>query len=411
VNFKAVGSFIISFVAVIQTAGASDQKVIRVGVMATLRGTYAVPGQDSLRGFDLALDELRSSLPDVRIVTIPIATDASKESARDAVSRLVEKEKVDIVVGPLSGDEGLVVKEYAKSHPEMTFINGAAGAQDMTLRDPAVNVFRFHSDGAQWMAGLGEYILKSKNYNKIALIGEGYSFPFTQALGFMSEYCRLGGHVVRKFWVPLGEHDFSKVIPEIPKDVDAILVLLGGGDVVNFIRQYKETGRHTPLIGGSIAVTPDVLKITERNQNDVVGLISAAPIADDIGENYWVDFVQKYKVKYPEYGPTLFSVLYYTAGKAMILGLKEVNGDFKDRAKFHRALSKLEFTAPFGPIKLDENRAGIADTYISEVTRGPGSKLYNKTIKVTKAVTETLGMPRDTYMKLGEPSATNPECP
>ena len=62
-----------------------------------------------------------------------------------------------ILVGPLSGDEGLAVKDYAKTQPDVTFINGTSAAQDTTLRDPAPNFFRFSTDGAQWMAGLGDY--------------------------------------------------------------------------------------------------------------------------------------------------------------------------------------------------------------------------------------------------------------
>ena len=69
----------------------------------------------------------------------------------------MEQEDADILVGPLSGDEGIAVANYAKEHPDKTFINGIAGAQDATLKVQAPNFFRFHPDGAQWSAGLGDY--------------------------------------------------------------------------------------------------------------------------------------------------------------------------------------------------------------------------------------------------------------
>jgi len=71
-----------------------------------------------------------------------------------------EYDKVDLVVGPLSGSEGIAVKNYAKTQPQVTFLNGASAAQDTTLRDPAPNFFRWQTEGAQWMAGLGEYAYK-----------------------------------------------------------------------------------------------------------------------------------------------------------------------------------------------------------------------------------------------------------
>ena len=40
------------------------------------------------------------------------------------------------MVGPLSGGEGIAVKDYAKTQPNVTFINGGSGAQATTLVNP-----------------------------------------------------------------------------------------------------------------------------------------------------------------------------------------------------------------------------------------------------------------------------------
>ena len=77
----------------------------------------------------------------------------------------------------------------------MTFVNGTSAAQDTTLRDPAPNFFRFSTDGAQWMAGLGDYAYNTKGYKKVATVAEDYSFPYTQVFGFMAAFCKAGGHV------------------------------------------------------------------------------------------------------------------------------------------------------------------------------------------------------------------------
>jgi branched-chain amino acid transport system substrate-binding protein len=77
------------------------------------------------------------------------------------------------------------------------------------------------------MVGLGEHAL-GKGYKKMFLIAEDYGFPYSQVQGFMASYCAKGGKVVDKAWVPLGTKDYSSVIAKIPKDVDALLVVLGG---------------------------------------------------------------------------------------------------------------------------------------------------------------------------------------
>ena len=56
----------------------------------------------------------------------------------------------------------IAVANYAKQHPDKTFVDGSAGAQDTTLKVQAPNFFRFNGDGAQWNAGLGDIA-----YNKL----------------------------------------------------------------------------------------------------------------------------------------------------------------------------------------------------------------------------------------------------
>src|SRR3990170_2609972 len=83
--------------------------------------------------------------------------DETPDVAVEEARRLVEQEDADILIGPLSGDEGIAIANYAKEQPDKTFINGASGAQDTTLKVQAPNFFRFHTDGAQWSAGAGQY--------------------------------------------------------------------------------------------------------------------------------------------------------------------------------------------------------------------------------------------------------------
>ena len=85
------------------------------------------------------------------------------------------------------------------------------------------NFFRFNMDGAQWQAGLGDYIYNVKHYKKIATVGEDYSFVYTQVFGLAVEYCQRGGQITKRIWVPLGTKDFASIIASLPDDVDADL--------------------------------------------------------------------------------------------------------------------------------------------------------------------------------------------
>ncbi|MCY4470514.1 MAG: ABC transporter substrate-binding protein, partial [Thiotrichales bacterium] len=115
---------------------------LKVGLLATLEGTYTVLGEDGVRGFQVALKKFGGMAGGREIEVVIGATDASPDSAIRAVRKVVEQDKVDIVIGPLSGSEGIAIKDYAKTQPQVTFINGISGAQETTYVDPAPNFFR-----------------------------------------------------------------------------------------------------------------------------------------------------------------------------------------------------------------------------------------------------------------------------
>ncbi|MGD8709928.1 MAG: ABC transporter substrate-binding protein, partial [Ectothiorhodospiraceae bacterium] len=318
--------------ALVWGGAAYGQDTIKIGGLATLEGTYAVLGEDSMRGIEMALKENDYTAGGKKIELIKASSDATPDSAVQAARRLVEQDGVDILIGPLSGSEGLAIKDFAKTHPEVTFVNGTSAAQDTTLREPAPNFFRFTTDGAQWMAGLGDYVYNKKDYKKVVVVGDDYSFEYTQVFGFMHEYCGAGGHVVKKFWVPLGTKDYSSVVVSIPDDIDAIAVFLGGADALNFLNQYRQVGGTKPMIGGSIAVDQTVLSAKGPTKRYLVGTPSAGPIADSWDNPKWRAFVDRYKEMFPDgfASPSLFATGYYVETSAVVEALNAVDGDLSD---------------------------------------------------------------------------------
>ena len=386
---------------------------IKIGVLATFEGPFTVLGEDGLRGAMVAIAEAGGKVAGKDIEIIRGSSDASPDSAVQAARKLVEQDGVTVLVGPLSGDEGLAVKDYAKTQPGVTFINGTSAAQDTTLRDPAPNFFRFSTDGAQWMAGLGTYAFTDKGYKSVAVVAEDYSFPYTQVFGFMAEFCKAGGKVPSKSWVPLGTKDYASVIAAIPDDVDAIYVALGGADAVNFLGQYQAAGGEAPLVGGSITVDQTVLTSEGKIRDVLIGTPSAGPIADTNDTPEWMAFVDAYKKQEGAFpSPSLFAHGYYVNMKATLMGLEAVGGDTSDGgAKLRAALSTLAVDTPTGKVSLDANRNAVADIFLTEVVEGPDGNLVNKLIKVIPAVNETLGIDPAEFMALGVANRDNPACP
>ncbi len=394
------------------TGIAQAQEVLKIGLLASLEGPFAAPGQDGMRGADLALKQHGGMAGGKKIEFVKVSSDATPDKAVNSTRKAVEQDKVQIMIGPLSGDEGIAVKNYAKTKPDITFVNGSSGAQGATLADPAANFYRFNTEGAQWMVGLGEHAL-AKGYKRIYLVAEDYGFPYSQVQGFMASYCAKGGKVLDKAWVPLGTKDYSSVIAKVPKNVDAILVVLGGSDAVNFLTQYEQAGGDKPLIGGSITVDQTVLNYKGKRRESLLGTMSAGPMADSIDTPEWKKFVADYKTTFKDGfpSPSLFAYLYYINTKAVLDALDVVKGDLSNGQKAYRAaLQKTDFKGPAGEVKIDANRNGVGTTYITEVAKAADGSFYNKVVSAVPNISQTLGLSDADFKKMGMGTRDVPDC-
>jgi branched-chain amino acid transport system substrate-binding protein len=400
--------------AALTVSGAYTQGApVKIGLLATLEGPFAAGGADGMRGAELALMQRGGMAGGRKVEILKASSNASPDVAVNATRKLVEQDKVEIMVGPLSGGEGIAVKDYSKTQPGVTFINGGSGAQATTLVSPSPNFYRFNTEGAQWMVGLGKAAM-DKGYKRVMVIAEDYAFPYSQVQGFMAEFCRLGGKVPVKAWVPLGGKDYASTIARIPKDVDALLVVLGGADAVNFLNQYEAAGGDKPMMGGSITVSQDVLNYRGKRRDSLVGTISAGPVADTFDGAEWKAFVADYQKNFPVAkggfpSPSLFAFVYYINMKAALDALDVVKGDLGGgQAKYREALSKLTLKGPTGDIKLDSNRQAIGTTFVTEVVKDAKGELTTKVVRKVDNVEQLLGIPKDQF-KVG--SRDEPACP
>jgi branched-chain amino acid transport system substrate-binding protein len=340
-------------------------------------------------------------------------SDSTPDKAVEEARRLVEQEQVDILVGPLSGSEGIAVANYSKEQPGVTFVNGISGAQDTTLKVRSPNFFRFHNDGTQWTAGLGDYAYNELGWRRVVTIGDDYDFPYSQIAGFVAEFCAIGGQVVERLWPALGEEDYSSFITQIPDDVDGFFLGIGGTGTVAFVNQYQELrGNLAERIMGGIFMTDPV--ILNEIGDQVIGVVTAGMTAGDSQEPAYLEYSEGLGEAYPELEGTASSVFaygYYTAMEAIAQGLEQVEGDLSDdHAAFREALTNLELDAPLGPIVLDENRQAIMDNFLQQIVEdqnGDGVPDV-KTLKTIPEVDQTFAGAFSP--ETPSPDRTNPAC-
>lgn len=396
-------------------AGAMAEDTVKIGILVALEGVFAAGGADGVRNVEMAVEQAGGMAGGKKIEIVVAPSDTTPDTAVRQARKLIEQDGVDIILGPLSGSEGIAMRDYAKTVPDKTIINGISGALETTWVDPAPNFFRFNLDGSQWGAGLGSYVVKEKGWNKVATVAADYSFGYTNFLGFAVDFCRSGGEIVERFWVPLGSSDFGGVIAAMPDDIDAIYLGVGGTDAINFLNQYEQAGAETNLIGGTIMADQTVLTSKGRAKDALIGTPTSGPLATDDPSPAWQAYVKAYQDAFPEDerfpSPSLFGVGYYVAALAAIQGLNEVGGDLSDgQAMLREVLSTKPLETPLGTVTLNENRQASGSVFITEVVEDGAGGLKVELKSRVDDINQTLGMTADEFRAMGLPSRDTPDC-
>src|SRR5207248_9677088 len=95
---------LVALSSLLLSGAALAQEKIKVGVTATLEGTYTVLGEDGIRGHQTAINTLGKKIGDKELEFIIASTDATPDSAIRAVPNLIEQAKVETLPSPFSGD-------------------------------------------------------------------------------------------------------------------------------------------------------------------------------------------------------------------------------------------------------------------------------------------------------------------
>ena len=391
----------------------ANTEALKIGVLAPLDGAFEPLGRDALRGYELALSEHEGRAGERAIEAFVESTDGTPDSVIAKARALIDR-GASILIGPLAGIEGIAIREFAKSVPDVTFVNGASAAQDATLRAPADNFFRFNPDSMQWVAGLGRYAYEEKGVRTIVSVAEDYSLPYTQLMGFMLDYCALGGEVLARHWVSTGAGDAARIARAVAgTETDALFLALEPRVVESFLNAYAEAGGQAGIVTGATTMSGSLLRASAI-RTLLTGAISALPISEGDENEDWTAFAESYRSRFPDAGPapSLFALSYYVNTKALLLALDETDGALGDGHELLReALAELRFDTPFGgPVELDAYRQAVTSTFIVEVVEAPDGSLTQETVHTVNEVGQTLGLARDAFLALGPPSRANTLC-
>jgi len=356
------------------TTAASAEDKLKIGLLTTLSGPPAVLGQQQRNGFQLAVKTLGGKLGGREVELIVQDDELKPDVAVSKAQGLVERDKVDFVVGPIfSNILGAILKPVTDSGTIL--ISPNAGTSSFAGKDCNANLFVTSYQNDQVHETEGKYA-QDNGIKKVFLIAPNYQAGKDSMNGFKHSF---KGEIVDEVYVPLGQLDYSAELAKISAAApDAIFAFVPGGMGVNFVKQFRQAGLADKIKFLS-AFTVDESTLPAQ-QDAALGFFGGSNWAPNLDNPQNKEFVAAYEKEYNAV-PASYAFQAYDAASLIDSALKQTKGDTSNKDALRAALMKADFKSPRGAFKFNTNHYPIQDFYHVKVAKRADGKYETEIVQ------------------------------
>ncbi|MFL5166056.1 MAG: ABC transporter substrate-binding protein [Microvirga sp.] len=356
------------------TAFAQSGDKVRIGLIQTLSGPAATLGQQARDGINLAVKELGGKLGGRDAEVIVVDDELKPDIAVTKVKGLLDRDKVDFVVGPIFSNVLLAIHKPALDGGAI-LISANAGPSSYAGKECHPNFFVTSYQNDQVHEVLGK-VAQNRGYKKVYLLAPNYQAGRDSMAGFKRHF---KGEVVEESYVPLNNLDFQSELAKIAAaQPDALFTFMPGGMGVNFVKQYRAAGLadRIPFLS---AFTVDESTLPAQ-QDAAVGLFGGMTWAPDMDNPQNRKFVADYEKTYNAV-PGSYAMQAYDAAALIASALKTTQGKTSDKAALREALKKADFKSLRGDFKFGVNNFPIQDFYLVKAAKRPDGKFQTEIVE------------------------------
>jgi len=238
-------------------AGVSGNSVF-IGIAVPRTGTYALQGEDELKGYQLAVEHINAGHPLIKAISpktkkgvlgkevkYGVADSAAKPNdAVQAEQRFITENKAILMTGSTSSAVAVALNKLAQRE-KVLYVAGISGSNDTTGKDCVRYGFRQCFYGQTAAAAIGPVLLKTFGKNKkAAYLTPDYTYGHTVTKS-MSDYLNSNGGwtTVTDQVAPLGAPDYSSYLLNVANSgADVLLNVNWGHDAVLSTQQAQRFG-------------------------------------------------------------------------------------------------------------------------------------------------------------------------
>ena len=352
--------------------GAIAQEKLRIGVIVTLSGPAAALGAQVRDGFALGVKDLGGKMGGREVEIVAVDDELKPDAAVTKVKGLLEREKVDFVVGPIFSN--ILQAIHKPVTDTKTFlISPNAGPSSYAGKNcsPFFYVTSYQND--QVHAILGK-VAQDRGYKRMYLLVPNYQAGRDSVAGFKLDY---KGEIAEETYMPLNTLDFQVELSKMASSKpDALFTFMPGGMGVTLVKQFSQAGLKIPVLS---AFTVDESTLPAQ-QDAAVGMFGGANWAPNLDNPQSKKFVAAYEAAY-NIVPGTYAMQGYDTALLIDSAVKALKGDVSNKDAVSAALKKADFTSLRGNFKFNVNGYPIQDFYLTKVAKRPDGKFQTEIVQ------------------------------
>jgi branched-chain amino acid transport system substrate-binding protein len=252
--FRSLSSLLVLSVLALGCPRAAGD-VILLGEVGSLTGSEATFGKSTQAGIQMAIDEVNAAggitlNGKAMKVAVRVYDDQGKpEEAANAVSRLINQDKVVAILGEVASSNSLAMapKAQAAGIPMVT-----PSSTNPKVTEVGDHIFRVCFIDPFQGAVMAKFARDTLKLDRVAVLIDNQSdYSLGLSSVFVDSFQKAGGTIVAKESYSKGDTDFRSQLTSMKgKDPQALYVPGYYTDVGVIARQARELGVNVPLLGG-----------------------------------------------------------------------------------------------------------------------------------------------------------------
>jgi branched-chain amino acid transport system substrate-binding protein len=362
---KRFGLFVIVLSTVFLVSGwCLAAETIKIGGFLPMTGSVAAYGQDAKNGIQIAM-EMKPTVLGKKVEFVIADTKSDKIESANAMSRLIEKDKVAAVIGEMiSGDTmaGGPIAEKAKIPVVSPTATNPLVTQDKKYVFRVCFIDPVQGDIA------AKYAIQTVKAKKAALIvDKSQDYCVGLAKFFKDAFTKLGGQIVAETFCVTEDKDFSAQLSTIkPTNPDVIYAPNYYSPVALFTKQARELGVKAPVLAGDGAQADELIQIGGKEVEGVAftGHFHKKAATSALAKDWISRFEGKFKAE-----PNAFHALAADAYFVLLDAMTRAKSEKGEAVRAALAMTK-NFEAISGKLSIGQDGNAVKPMVINVVKNG-----------------------------------------